>query len=672
MVLPAPNLDDRQFQDLVDEAKRLVQLRCPTWTDHNVSDPGVTLIEAFAGMVDQLIYRLNRVPDRHYVKFLDLLGVRLRPPSAARGEVTFWLSAPQPQPVVIRAETEVATPRTDVEDAVVFSTTEELTVLPCEFHAVAAAPVGAEPVPMTARLGSGEGFPAFVRMLDGRPDDRSVPEVGAAMLVGLSAAVPRCAVVIRLDCWVAGVGVDPRHPPLVWEAWTDHGWAACEVDRDSSGGLNMPGDVVLHVPAGHQASVINSERAGWLRCRLVEAEPGQPSYTESPRIRSISAFTIGGTTRIVHAEVIRDEHLGSSDGTPAQRFRLSRRPVVAWDEPIELIAVDPVARPDPASRSIEDGGRTVWTQVDQFAACGPEDRAYQVDAVAGEVVFGPAVREADGTLRCYGAIPPKGAQLRLASYRTGGGVAGNVTVGAIRVLKTSVPYVTRVQNRVSAVGGVDAESLDDAKVRAPLALRARDRAVTVDDYVDLTTQVAPEIARVHCVAGDSGPEARGVRVLLVPQLQRDELWRVRPADLQPLPETLTRVTARLAERKILGTRLVVEPPEYRWLTAVVSVTARATFRAEQVRVEVLRALYRLFDPLVGGDGQGWPFGRAVLAHEVNAALSRVPGVDLAEELSIRLYPADPGTGRRGNEVPRLAVPPTGLVCSYEHQVRVRQ
>src|SRR3712207_2330626 len=73
--LPAPYLDDRHFQDLVDDAKRLVQQRCPEWTDHNVSDPGVTLIEAFAQMVDQVIYRLNRVPDLHYVKFLELIGV---------------------------------------------------------------------------------------------------------------------------------------------------------------------------------------------------------------------------------------------------------------------------------------------------------------------------------------------------------------------------------------------------------------------------------------------------------------------------------------------------------------------------------------------------------------------------------------------------------------------
>jgi len=95
MPLTAPNLDDREYQGLVDDAKRLVQHNCKEWTDHNVHDPGITLIETFAYMVDQLLYRLNRVPDRLYIAFLDLIGVRLLPPTAARAAVTFWLSAPQ-------------------------------------------------------------------------------------------------------------------------------------------------------------------------------------------------------------------------------------------------------------------------------------------------------------------------------------------------------------------------------------------------------------------------------------------------------------------------------------------------------------------------------------------------------------------------------------------------
>src|SRR5262245_6615581 len=112
-MLPAPNLDDRRFQDLVDDAKRLVQQRCPEWTDHNVSDPGVTLIETFAYMVDQLLYRLNRVPDRNHIAFLELLDLRLHPPTAAKVPVTFWLSAPQDVPVTVPTGTEVATLRTE-------------------------------------------------------------------------------------------------------------------------------------------------------------------------------------------------------------------------------------------------------------------------------------------------------------------------------------------------------------------------------------------------------------------------------------------------------------------------------------------------------------------------------------------------------------------------------
>ena len=95
MPLPVPDLDDRSFQDLVNEARRRIPLYCPEWTDHNLSDPGITLIELFAWMTEVLIYRLNKVPEKNYVKFLELLGVRLAPATAASAEVTFRLTAAQ-------------------------------------------------------------------------------------------------------------------------------------------------------------------------------------------------------------------------------------------------------------------------------------------------------------------------------------------------------------------------------------------------------------------------------------------------------------------------------------------------------------------------------------------------------------------------------------------------
>jgi len=122
MGLVTPKLDDRQFQEIVDEAKSRIPHFCKEWTDHNVSDPGITLIELFAWMTDLLLYRLNQVPDLHYIKFLELLGIKLRETVPAKVPVTFWLSAPQPNPVLIPTGTEVASTQTETERSIVFST----------------------------------------------------------------------------------------------------------------------------------------------------------------------------------------------------------------------------------------------------------------------------------------------------------------------------------------------------------------------------------------------------------------------------------------------------------------------------------------------------------------------------------------------------------------------
>ncbi|MEM5773702.1 MAG: hypothetical protein AAGU05_01780, partial [Anaerolineaceae bacterium] len=93
MALPAPNLDDLRFQrDLVDEARKRIIHYCPEWTEYNLSDPGITLIELFAWMTEMMVYRLNQVPEKNYIKFLELLGLKKSPASSARTELTFWLS----------------------------------------------------------------------------------------------------------------------------------------------------------------------------------------------------------------------------------------------------------------------------------------------------------------------------------------------------------------------------------------------------------------------------------------------------------------------------------------------------------------------------------------------------------------------------------------------------
>jgi len=644
MSLPPPNLDDRRFQQLVDEAKRYVQQRTPEWTDHNVSDPGVTLIETFAYMVDQLLYRLNRVPDRNYHAFLDLLGVRLFPPTAARADVDFWLSAPQPDTVRLPAGTEVATARGETEEAVVFSTDEDLAIVPSSLIRLVTVPAAGDRTDRTGPLADGQDIPCF----------QSRPQPGDALLFGLPTAVPRCIVAVRLDSRVEGVGVDPRQPPLVWEAWDGARWVACATGTDSTGGLNKPGEITVFVPPGHTESVTAGIRAGWLRCRVTDVVPGQPFYSESPTIREAEVFTVGGTAGVEHAETVLDVPLGTSEGVAGQTFAVPRTPILLDGEP-PLVEVS------------SDGGWQTWTPVDHFAASGPDDRHVRIDPAAGRFAFPPEVREADGTMRAYGAVPAKGAHIRLTRYRTGGGAAGNVARGAIRVLRSSVPYVAGVANREAARGGVDGETVENAKLRAPQILRVQERAVTAEDHEAIAREAAPSLRRVRCLPAAPG-EGGAVRVLVVPDAVPDEGGRLRFEQLIPPDSVLAAVAGRLDERRLVGTRLVVEPPAYQGVTVVAGLVADEG-GTDAVRAAALDALFRHIDPLRGGaDGTGWPFGRPVQYGEVFAVLQAVPGVRLVEE--VRLFPADPLTGRRGGAVDRIDVAPNALVFSHQHQIAV--
>lgn len=89
MPLPLPNLDDRRWTDLIEEGQALIPRYAPRWTDHNVHDPGITLMELFAWLTDMTVYRLNRVPERHRRKFLALTGFRPQPPRAAQAVLAF-------------------------------------------------------------------------------------------------------------------------------------------------------------------------------------------------------------------------------------------------------------------------------------------------------------------------------------------------------------------------------------------------------------------------------------------------------------------------------------------------------------------------------------------------------------------------------------------------------
>jgi predicted phage baseplate assembly protein len=651
MTLPTPRLDDRTFQDLVDEAKRRIPKLAPDWTDHNVSDPGVALIELFAFMTDQLLYRLNRVPDRHYVKFLELIGLRLFPPAPARPDVTFWLSAPAKEPTVIPTGVEVSTVRREDVPPIVFRVERGMTIEPPVHVACLSSTDGKRFVDHFDELRAAKPFLAFT-------DPNPAPD--EQLLFGFTNSQASHAISLLFDLDVGGIGGDPDHPPLVWETWVGDRWAACDVEKDETAALNWTGEVIVHVDGEQTEAKFGEMTARWIRCRVVPAAGGA-TYSRSPKLRGVVARAVGGTVSAMHAELVRTELIGRSAGTPAEAFRTRFAPVLPR-EPNEVLEVRP-----------PDGEWEAWTEVDDFSASDDGDPHYTLDAASGEIRFGPVVRQPDGSVRQFGRLPIPGSLLRMTAYRIGGGRIGNVGAGTITVLRETVPYVDNVVNRKGARGGVDAEELANALQRGPRLLKARNRAVTAEDFESLAIESSPEVARAACIQpgadGDaSRPPAGTVAVLVLPRVADSE--RAVPLDeIRPSQALREHVARYLDARRLLTSRVVVSPPTIVGVAVTAGLRAAPGADPAQVQERALAALYRYCSPWTGGPLRtGWPFGRPIHVGELFAVLGGIPGVAFIE--SAGLAPANLDRNTVAAAVERIEVPVTGVVCSAAHSVTV--
>ncbi|MEX2504035.1 MAG: putative baseplate assembly protein [Egicoccus sp.] len=644
MSIPVPNLDDRRFQDLVDEAKRMIPSLTPEWTNHNVSDPGVALIELFAWMSEQVIYRLNQVPERLYIDFLNLLGTTPFAASAAQVRLTFWLAGVTDEPVIVPAGTEVTT----ADGAgVVFATTDELRIIQPNLDAALTS-------------SSDRNFNDVIEQVrydrDAVTCFQSDPVApGDALNLGFDVSLAGQLIELRITTSSRGVGVDPDDVPLVWEVWSGEHWLAVDVIEDTTGGLNRTGAVRMVVPEAHEPLVLANQRFHWLRVRLLPARDGQPTFRTSPTLADIRAASLGGSVMAEHARTVGDEVVGASDGTPGQRFALANRPVLPRAEG-EQVAVT------------VQGERALYTEVPDFSASGPFDHHVVIDGGQGVLEFGPKVRYPDGSAVQHGVIPPFGAQVAMVRYRTGGGTAGNVGARTLTSLRHSVPYIDAVTNLEPARGGVDPESLDEVKVRGPRTLRTGQRAVTPSDYEQLTRESSPQVARALCVP-PATPLAP-VKVLVVPASDRDPATFTLD-DFALTPRLFSTVRDHLEARRTLGAVVQVTTPYYQGVSVIARVRAAAGRSPVAVRERVTAVIARFLSPLDGGArGLGWEFGTSLTSVMLTALIDEVEGVGGVDEVTMFEFDLRNGV-RLGDAVELIALDAEALFLSGRTQVVVR-
>jgi Baseplate J-like protein len=687
MPLTIPSIDDRRYADLVADALARIPVHTPEWTNFNRSDPGVTLVEVFAFLTESLLYRANQIPERNRRKFLQLLGIPLRAASSAHGVVTFSNDRGPLETITLNDGLEVLAGR------VPFRTDAGLDVLPVdarvfykrklenpspeledyyrhlyasylkrdpppEFTLYETVPLDAGAVTgvdVQSTVGSSLWIALLLRKGDAAPPERE--EAFAAARRALARKTASIGFVPALYRTVVGAGglefVEGARariggPPPGPEAAARHlDFQLPEVPANG----DLPADGLPRyrtLPSRARADVL--ERPGvvevtlpdeddlrtWTGVDPLEAGVGDlPPALEDTQLadRLITWIRVrvsaGAQARMLWAGLnatpveqrtrVANEVLPAATGEPDQVIRLARAPVLPGSVRLTVTT---------ASRARE------WREIDDLDAAAPEvplpdalpadeegapRHVFELDPESGELRFGDGER---------GERPPRGATMR-ASYDVSEGRAGNVGPGAISAAP-GLPAGLKVTNPVRTWGGAAAETVAEGEKQIARHLKHRDRLVSTEDFETITRRTpGVDVARVEVVPAynpelgttEPGDSAGAVTLMVIPSFDP-----VQPDAPQPDRLFLESICRFLEPRRLVTTEVFVRGPSYVpvWVSAGIDVVADES--AAEVREAVKRALLGFLDPL------GWPLRKAIVALELQAVATRVPGVRFVNEL----------------------------------------
>nr|WP_042185026.1 baseplate J/gp47 family protein [Kibdelosporangium sp. MJ126-NF4]CEL16462.1 FIG01123467: hypothetical protein [Kibdelosporangium sp. MJ126-NF4]CTQ90414.1 FIG01123467: hypothetical protein [Kibdelosporangium sp. MJ126-NF4] len=594
MTLPAPQLDDLTWADMMAAIRRRIPAESGgTWTLHAPSDPGVTLLELFAYLLEQRLYWLDQVPDALVVAILRLLGLETPRPAQAATTVLQLIAQPDAMPVV-PAGTVMSR---DPLGVVTFTLNEDVTVHPLDGE-VTVWTDRDRTADLRARRGvsllASDGSAAEARftlpLVPGHAANGYL-----SLLVELDTALPPSWSPHAVSC----IGAPAE---LTWSYFRPGSDTATEFEdvEDGTGGLRRSGIVRLRPPAGW-----TTEDRG-----LLVSTPSA-TFSAPPRLLQLA----------VNVSAARNLERRTADPVAQTRhwLRLPGQHLFPPDAADRLVS---------AELTLDNWK---WTQVPDFTFGAAADRIFVLDRAEGALVFG------DGLT---GRIPLR-ADSGTVEYVIGGGRAGNggMTGNWLPTEDVGTPLVGT--NLVQAEGGTDPETVAEARDRAAGALGEVTRAVTAADYVTLAeTTPGVTVARAYASLGEHPgfactPVPGAVTVHIVPSVPRDFSSTDFVVAPRPDPAMVCAVAARLNEARLLTSEVFVRGPAYRDVTLRVDLSGSPADRTRVSSVVTL-ALRRYLDPLVGGDDRtGWPFGEPLRPSALLRAAQRALG-DLADVTAVAI------------------------------------
>ena len=659
MLLTPPLIQPQTFDQIFNDALVRIPVHNPEYTNYqNQTDPGVTILQLFAFMADNLSFIANQIPDQNRLKFLNLLGIPMLPPAAAGGIVTFSNDRGALQTVTLPAGLPV------MAGATGFVTSNGLDVLPVEAQVYIRAalsasdqataaqtytqlyaayagpttslqfyetepfdpPVSASNLPV-ANLSDGSivdrslWIALLTRALDAGANTAVLNEIaGKTLTLGIvpvdsinelvltpatpAAAQPASSLVYEIATGNLN-GTAPVYQRLdsIPDADPLTSAALVQLTLPPSGSignwaLGPLEQGVGDFPPSLQDQSVETRVVTWIRVRLP-----LPTDAQAPT-NAVAAFNWLGinATKVTQEIPVPVEFAGTGTGEPDQSFTLMNTPVLTSTLQITVNGV-------------------LWTQIDDLLAApsevtgGAASQVYTADSASGTLTFGTGV---------HGARPAAQSKI-FAAYSYGGGVAGNVGIGAINS-SPQLPAGFKVNNPLPTSGGTAGESLDDAELRIPSYLQSAGRAVSAADFQDIVESTPGiDLRRVEIIPlyqPDTGIPSPGVVTVMV--IPND------PSTPQgPVPDRyfLQAVCSYLDPKRLVTTEVHVVGPDYQDLSVSVGFDLVPGKDAATVREAVKTAIRNFLSPLTGGQqGTGWPLNKPVVDRELLAQAARVDGV----------------------------------------------
>lgn len=720
MSLEIPDLDDRTYEELLEDARKRIPVHAPQWTDHNAHDPGITILELLAWLTETHGYQLDRVTDAHRRKFIDLVGVEPRPPQPATGA----LSIDVPDGVTVPSDggddtaewvLPAGTPlvaETGSRERVGFETDEALPLTRAEIAAVVSEHERGRTDHTSDNETDGRSFMAFGR--DAEP--------GSALYLGFDrdpfADAERLALFVEFHDEPL-VGTDDRdgdstfNPSLEirWEYCTkvdewylDDNWESVAVVTDETNQFYRGGRVELAAPDTWQedtraAGILGrDEELFWLRGRVEEREPPEarpvpvagpssPALTErfaeldpcscpfdgsdppadrseSPARYGQERYELPPRLEAVRTNVVPARH--RERDTDVQLERVDRgSSVPGYDvtettgRPDQQFAFPdaPVETEFARGDEDDDGRRHLLVGEETWERVGDFDGSGPNDTHYVLDREAGVVQFGDGR---RGAIPPVRRQVVATSVVYSGGPGGNVAAGSTWQFTTEGYRRLEITPRSAPNGGRGAESIPEAVIRAREARRVPHRAVTASDYRDLaarTPVVRVERAAAIAERCDDDAAPEGNHVTVVVIPDSPEYRR----RAMPTRGFLKAVELFLCRRSLLSDRVSVVAPTYVDVRIRAEVSVADGRSPAAVRETAEDEVASFLDPLEGLEGDGWPFDRPVHESELYELLESLPGVEDAVDVSVAV-----GDG------PDLATDRTALPYPESVTVTVRE